>query len=342
MPSRGRRYVPRPQPYRGPPMYADDPLAVAIETALGGLGNIIQVKAERREREKEEAERKEQTRVQRETEEADRAFRREQFAYGQEQDALSRQERTDARRQDAVQRQDDLGVRFTGNMNFPLVKTGPSKRERDRIEAARVGELLGRADLIATADQLGIPNASQMENPQLRAMIEQAKGKAELKDFEARQQIQSRNRPPPDPSLAASRDALVEQREAMASQRRATDKSRLADKYIEATGGDANRAWRMMSESDAQAMGDFQMRPPDLLSAAQRYKDRRNPPARPSSGGSVMDDVNAELGRAEGPAPAGGSRPATDDDIMAAVRAVGDNEQKVREWLIARGINPDG
>lgn len=319
---------------------AEDPLMAAIASALGGWAGT-------KLRKKEEDEYNAEKLRKRTLEDEDRKARTDRFEYEKEQDALTRQEREDARRQAAVQRQDDLGVRFTGNMNFPLVKTGPSKMERESTLKEQVREVHERPDLIAQADQFGIPNASQLQNPQLRAMIDEAKRKASIKDYETKQSIDARYRAPPDPSIAEGRRSIIGAREEQEARRATGDKRALTEKYIEAAGGDANRAWRMMSETDAQAMGDFKMRPPDMLSAAQRYRDRRNPPVRPSSG-TVRDDLMAmALGDEEPAAPTSGAAPgvrrqATDDDINAALRAVGPDEQKVRAWLISKGINPDG
>lgn len=179
--------------YNGPIGQAEDPLASAIYGLLGGFERGQQW---RRQRDLDQAAVAEQER-RRALEDEDRQRRDAQIGYEREQDALNRQERADARRDEFLQRAGDQGVLYTGDPKMPFLKTGPTKRERDMELEAGVRDRLERPDLVAEARSLGIGDADAMTNPQLRVAIASAMSKAKAaaddakskRDFDEQQRL---------------------------------------------------------------------------------------------------------------------------------------------------------
>lgn len=324
----------------------EDPLAAAIYNALAGFETVQGWKRQKADRDIELAEMERRKQM----EEEDRAFRREQFEYGKSQDAVAAQERQDARRENFLVRTGDRGLTFTGNPNMPFLKTGPTKREQDLTLEASVQERLERPDLVAAALELGISDAETLDTPRLRAKLataqDAAKRTAGTKDYEERKRIDARY---VDPAVAENRQLITESREQIAEQRRATARRQQAERYVEAHGGQPAQAWsQFIKEHPDEANADPRGLWLEFRAAGQRYQDRRNPPRGQSGVDRIVSQaLGEEEPAAAGPTPATGGtpasgRPATDDDILAAVRAVGNDEAAVRKWLIDRGINPDG
>lgn len=187
--------------YRGQAGQFEDPLATAIDRGVQMFMTVRQLREQSAEAKR---------RAQEQDEE--QAFRREQFEYGKQQDELSRQERGETRREAFLERTGDRGLAYTGNPKMPFLKTGPTKVERDADLRQAITEAHARPDLLATAETLGIADATGMENPRLRALIRQRQAEAEaaarpprnidpnspagLQAYEARKRIDSRYREP--------------------------------------------------------------------------------------------------------------------------------------------------
>lgn len=332
--------------YRGPQGADVDPLAAAIQNALSMGLTVFQMRRDAQEQ---------RGRAQ---------FERERFEYDKTQDA-QRQANLDRARSDAMARESaDRGLSFlpstgvfggTGGGRF--VKTGPSKMEREATERATITERLERPDLEASARALGLDPG--LNSPDLRVAIQRAmaaqeaaaKDAASARDFQEQKDI--RQTPTyadlhPDPVARENRRVLTESREQIAEQRATAARKTLADRYIEATGGDVNRSWHELVQYSQKDMGDPRAMWTELRAAAQRYQDRRNPPRTSSAVDRIAGAVESAIGDDADRAPAStgasaaAGRPATDADITAAVRAVGQDEAAVRKWLKDRGIDPGG
>lgn len=335
--------------YRGYQGAEEHPLAAAIQNALSTGIAVFQMRREAQEQ---------QRRAQLDAE--DRAFRREQWEYGTKQDALARQERDRARNDQMAREAADRGLTFlpstgtfggTGGGRF--VKTGPSRIEREAVERAGVAERLERPALEASARSLGLDTG--LSSPDLRVAIAHAlaqregaaKDAASARDLQEQKDLKaapSYSDLHPDPAVAENRRMLTEAREQLAEQRATAARKTLADRYIEATGGDVNRAWHELVQYSQKEMGDPRAMWTELRAAAQRYQDRRNPPRAASAADRIAGAVESAIGgedRGPDATPAAG-RPATDEDVLAAVRAVGQDEAAVRKWLKDRGIDPGG
>lgn len=339
--------------YRGYQGADEHPLAAAIQNALSTGLAVFQMRRDVQEQ---------QRRARMDAE--DRAFRREQWDYGTKQDTLARQERDRARNDQMAREAADRGLTFlpstgtfggTGGGRF--VKTGPSRIEREAVERAGVTERLERPELEASARALGLDTG--LNSPDLRVAIQRAmaaqetaaKDAASARDLQEQKDLKAAPSYAdlhPDPAVAENRRMLTEGREQLADQRATAARKTLADRYIEATGGDVNRAWHELVQYSQQDMGDPRAMWTELRAAAQRYQDRRNPPRTPSAADRIAGAVESAIGDDADRAPAStgasaaAGRPATDEDILAAVRAVGQDEAAVRKWLKDRGIDPGG